>query len=80
MLSLSDKEVKESLKKNEEKLTLKFNTCMILINDIEHVVKNATNTWKSIYNLHKKSYFLLMSVIRKMMVNMKKMRKLIMKK
>ena len=36
---------------------MKFNTCLILINDIEHVVKNATNTWKNIYNLHKKSDF-----------------------
>ena len=45
------------MKKNEENLTLKFNTNLILINGIEHVVKNATNTWKNIYNLHKKSNF-----------------------
>ena len=55
--SLIDKEVKESLKKNEEKLTLKFNTCMVLMNDIEHVVKNAKNTWKNVYLLHKLSDF-----------------------
>ena len=29
MSSLDDKEVKESLKKNEEKLTLRFNTCLV---------------------------------------------------
>ena len=58
VLSLSDNQVKESLKKNEEKTTFKFNTCLILINDIEHVVKNATNTWKNIYILHKQSDFI----------------------
>lgn len=57
MPSLSGKEIKESIKKNEVKLTLKFNSCLILVNDIEHVVRNATNTWKIIYNLHKKSDF-----------------------
>ena len=57
MPSLNDKEVKESLKKNEEKITLRFNTCLILLNDIEHVVRNATNTWKNIYLLHKPSDF-----------------------
>ena len=57
MLSLTDKEVKESLKKNEEKLTMRFNTCLILMKDIEHVVRNANNTWKNIYLLHKKSDF-----------------------
>lgn len=40
--------VKESIMYNEEKLKLKFNTCLILVNDIEHVVKNATNTWMNI--------------------------------
>ena len=57
MPSLSDKEVKESVKKNEEKITLKFNTCMILMKDIEYVVKAATTTWKKIYNLHQPSDF-----------------------
>lgn len=52
MLSLSDKEVKDSMKKNEEKLSLKFNTCLVLIKDIESVVKTTTTTWKNIYNLH----------------------------
>ena len=57
MPSLSDKEIKESLKKNEEKLTLRFNTCLVLLNDIEHNVRNATNTWKNVYLLHKLSNF-----------------------
>ena len=52
MPSLSDKEVKESLKKNEERLTLWFNTCLILINEIKNVLRNDTNTWKNIYKLH----------------------------
>ena len=58
LLSILDAEVKESLKKNEDKMTLKFNTCLILMKDIEHVVKNATNTWRNVYHLHKPSKFL----------------------
>ena len=57
MLSLNDKEVKESLKKNEEKVTLRFNTFLVLLNDIEHIVRNVTNTWKNIYHLQKLSDF-----------------------
>ena len=58
MSSLSDKEVKESLKKNEAKLTLRFNTCLILMNNIEDIVTTITKTWKNIYYLHKPSDFL----------------------
>ena len=57
MPSLSDKEVKESLKKNEEKLTLRCHTCLILMKNIEDVVRNENNIWKNIYLLHKKSDF-----------------------
>lgn len=53
--SITNVKVKESLKKNEDKMTLRFNTCLILIKDIEHVVKNATRMWKNIYHLHKYS-------------------------
>ena len=56
-MSSLDDEVKVPLKKNEEKLTLRFNTCLVLLKDSEHVVKNATNTWKNIYVLHKPSDF-----------------------
>lgn len=57
MSSLSEKEVKESLKKNEKKFTLKFNTCLILLKDIESLVKSNATTWKNIYGLHKSSDF-----------------------
>ena len=57
MESLTDKEVKESLKKNKEKLTLRFNMCLVLMKDIEHVVKNTMNTWKNAYLLQKLSDF-----------------------
>ena len=40
------------MKKNEEKMTIRFHTCLILIKDIEHVVRDATNMWKNIYLLH----------------------------
>ena len=45
------------MKKHEEKLTLRFNTCLTLINNIEDVVNTATKTWKNIYYLHKLSDF-----------------------
>lgn len=41
----------------KKKITLRFNTCLILLNDIEHVVKNATKKLKNIYVLHKESEF-----------------------
>lgn len=59
MLSLSEKEVKESLKKNEEKFTLKFNTYLVLMKDIESMVKSTTTTWKKIYNLQQSSDFII---------------------
>ena len=46
------------MKKNEEKFTIKFNTCLLLIKDIESVIKSATTSWKNIYNLHQPSDFL----------------------
>ena len=58
LLSILDVEVKQPLKKNEDKMTLKFNTYLILMKVIEHVVKDSTNTWKNVYHLHKPSYFL----------------------
>ena len=45
------------MNKNENKLVVKFNTCTILVNGIEHVVKTTTTTWKDIFNLHQKSDF-----------------------
>lgn len=55
MPNLSDKEVRESLKKNEKKLTPKFDALLILSKDIESVVKSSTIAWKNIYGLHKPS-------------------------
>ena len=57
LLSISYIKVKESLKKNEDKMTLKFNTCLILMKDIEYVVNNSINTWKNVYHLHKPNNF-----------------------
>ena len=57
MLNFNYKEVKESKKKNEGKHTFRFNTSLILVKDIEHVVRNATNTWENIYLLHQPSDF-----------------------
>ena len=53
--SVTNAEVKEAMKKNEDKMTIRFHTCLILIKDIEHVVKDSTNMWKNIYLLHKPS-------------------------
>lgn len=49
---MKNAEVKESLRKNEDKMTLRFNTCLVLIKDIEHIVKSAIETWKNFYHLH----------------------------
>ena len=39
-------------------MTLRFNTCLLLLKDIEHVVRNFTGMWKNVYHLHKQSNFL----------------------
>lgn len=45
------------MKENGQNFTLKMNTCMILLKNIEYVMKVSTNTWKNIYKLHKPSDF-----------------------
>lgn len=55
--SIIDAEVKESLKKNEDKMTLRFNTCLVLVKDIECIVKSSTKTWKNFYHFHNPSDF-----------------------
>ena len=41
------------MKKHEDKMTIRFQTCLILIKDIERIVKDAIDVWKGIYHLHK---------------------------
>ena len=53
LLSISYFDVNKPLKENEDKMTLRFNTYLILMKDIEYFVKSATTTWKNIYHLHK---------------------------
>ena len=48
MPNLKNAKVNKALKENEGKMTLKFNTCLILIKNIESIVKSATTTWKNI--------------------------------
>lgn len=43
------------MKKNEDNMTINFHTCLILVKDIEDVVKDATSMWKNVYHLHKSS-------------------------
>ena len=38
-------------------MTLKFNTCLVLMKDIEYVVKNATNIWRNVFHLQKPSEY-----------------------
>jgi len=52
MPDLSDKEVKEALKRHGQALTPKLNAILILSNDIESVVKSNTNAWKKNYGLN----------------------------
>ena len=53
MPNLTEVEVKKALKEHENRMILKFNTCLILMKNVELVVKNATNVWKDVYHLHR---------------------------
>ena len=55
--TLTNVEVNKALKDNENKMTLKFNTCLVLMKDIEYVVRNSTNTWRNVFHLHKWSEY-----------------------
>lgn len=55
--NLTNAEIKEVMKKNKEKMMMRFHTCFILVKDIEHVVKDAIDIWKNVYHLHKPSEF-----------------------
>ena len=52
MLNILDKEVKEALEKHEQILTHKFNAFLVLLNDVELVVKSNINAWTNIYGLN----------------------------
>ena len=56
--TLTNVEVNKASKENENKMTLKFNTCLVLMKDIEYVVRNATNTWRNVFHLCKLSEYL----------------------
>ena len=43
------------MKNHEGNMMIRFHTCLILIKEIEHVVRDAKNMWKNIYHLHKPS-------------------------
>ena len=39
-------------------MTLKFNTFLVIMKDIEYVVRNSTKTWRNMFHLHKMSEYL----------------------
>ena len=55
--TLTDVEVNKALKDHENKMTLKFNTCLVVMKDIEYVVRNSMNTWRNVFHLHKLSEY-----------------------
>ena len=55
MPNMKNTKFNKELKENEDKMTLRFKKCLILIKNLELVVKGATTTWKNIYNLHELS-------------------------
>lgn len=57
MQNRNKNEVKESLKPNEKNSTLKLNTNVIVLKDVEYVVKEGTTTLKNIYQLHEPNDF-----------------------
>ena len=75
MSSLSEKGVKESLKMNEEKLTLRFNTCLILMKDINMLWRMLITHGKK-FIFFTSSLFMLVTRMKRMMMNMKNMKKL----
>ena len=44
--SITNVEVKESMNKNEDKMALRLNTCLVLLKYIDNVFKNAIGMWK----------------------------------
>ena len=46
-------EVQKALKEHENRMILKFNTYLILMKNVESVVKNATDVWRDVYHLNK---------------------------
>ena len=55
MPTLKNAEVNKVLKENEGKMTLSFNTFLILIKNVEFFIKSATTTLKKIYQIHELS-------------------------
>ena len=53
--NLTEAEVQKALKEHENRMILKFNTCLILMKNVESIVKNATDVWRDVYHLHKPS-------------------------
>jgi hypothetical protein len=51
--NLTKGKVKKALKEHEIRIILKFNTCLILMRNVESIVKNPTNVWRDVYHLHK---------------------------
>ena len=51
--NLIDVEIKKTLKENENRMILKFNTCLVQMNNIESMVKNVTDVWKDVFHLPK---------------------------
>ena len=72
MPNLSEKEVKEFLKQNEKKFTLKLNTCMILLKDTEYVVKTTTTSRKIFISCTNPVTLLYMLMTRMMKMRKKK--------
>ena len=52
---MTDAEVKKALKDNENRMILTFNTCLVLMKNIEHILKNYIDVWKDVFHLHKPS-------------------------
>ena len=53
--SLSNNEVKEALSDHGDRMILKLNTCFILMNNSESIIRQATDVWKDFYHLRQPS-------------------------
>ena len=53
--NLTNEEIKEAMNKHEDRMILKLNTCFILMNNIESVIRQASDVWKDVYHLRQPS-------------------------
>ena len=50
--NLTDEEMKKALLDNEDRMILMLNTCFILTNNTDSVIRQASGVWRTLYHLN----------------------------